>query len=379
MELFSCSGGMAEGFRRAGIVFDMVVDYDEDACASYTRNLGHAPIRMDVRDLLRMVRMGWRPAGGLELLVADPPCTPWSRAGKRQGLEDERDMLEETVDLIRALRPRTYLIGNVPGLEDAPSWGVVQRVIGGLRSEGYCVADFATLDAADYGVPQRRIRPFWFGHLEGPCIRWPSPTHCDPKELRTGTLPGIEALRPWVTCREALEALPREEWGRPWKMRERARPTGRKTHARASDIEKPSKVVCSSSLGDGNVLLVENPKHPRCELDAPARTLSTDGARHQGNTLTIPGTSSPTSRDAIPPPGHHPEKGSILAQPGVVLLSERAGALLQGFPIDWHFAGRTKRARWAQIGMAMPPQLAEAVARAMVAQAEAVIPLEAIA
>src|SRR5687767_6539531 len=91
VELFSCAGGMAEGFRRAGIHFDLAFDFAKDHCDSYEKNIGHRPICMDVRDLLRMVRAGVKsPAIGL--LVADPPCTPWSRSGKRLGTEDERDM-----------------------------------------------------------------------------------------------------------------------------------------------------------------------------------------------------------------------------------------------------------------------------------------------
>jgi site-specific DNA-cytosine methylase len=77
IELFGCAGGMAEGFRRAGVTFDMVFDKDPDACASYEANHGHRP---NVRDLLRMVAAGWRPTKSLDLLVADPPCTPWAAA-----------------------------------------------------------------------------------------------------------------------------------------------------------------------------------------------------------------------------------------------------------------------------------------------------------
>ena len=176
VEVFTASGGLAAGFRAAGLEFALTFERDPDACDSYEANLGERPVQMDVHDLLRMARAGWRP-GPLDLLVADPPCAPWSRAGRRQGLADDRDMLAETVDLVRLLRPRAYLIGNIPGLQDAPHWPVVQRTIGSLAREGYCVADFAVLDAADYGVPQRRVRPFWFGHRAGPCILWPAPTH----------------------------------------------------------------------------------------------------------------------------------------------------------------------------------------------------------
>ena len=166
LELFSCSGGMAEGLRRAGLVVDMAFDFDSDACDSYETNLGHRPVQIDVRDLVRMARAGWSP-GPIDLLVADPPCTPWSRAGKRRGTDDERDMIEDTVELVRLLRPRAYLIANVPGLDDGPNWPTVQRTIGSLSRDGYCVADFVRLDAADFGVPQHRIRPFWYGHRGG--------------------------------------------------------------------------------------------------------------------------------------------------------------------------------------------------------------------
>jgi C-5 cytosine-specific DNA methylase/Hint domain len=73
IELFSCSGGMAEGLRRAGIHVTTAIDFDENACASYQKNLGERPIRMDVRDLLRLA---WAPAARIDLFVADPPCFP---------------------------------------------------------------------------------------------------------------------------------------------------------------------------------------------------------------------------------------------------------------------------------------------------------------
>jgi DNA (cytosine-5)-methyltransferase 1 len=183
MELFSCSGGLAEGFRRAGITFQHVVDWDKDACTSYEANLGHRPYRMDVRDLLRMAETGWSP-GHLDLLVADPPCTQWSTAGKRKGLLDERDTLLPTIALIRLLRPRAFLIGNVPGLE--LHLDLVGKLFAPLREVGYCTADFFTLDAADYGVPQHRVRPFWFGHLSGDCLTIPPRTHCDPQGFPDG-------------------------------------------------------------------------------------------------------------------------------------------------------------------------------------------------
>jgi site-specific DNA-cytosine methylase len=446
IELFPCSGGMAEGFRRAGVRFDVAFDKDPDACDSYEHNHGHRPIQIDVNDLGRLVAAGWTSTP-IELLVADPPCTPWSRAGKRAGTDDPRDCLRITAELIRVLRPRAYLIGNVPGLQDSTSWHVVQEVIGGLAAHGYCVVDYASLDAADYGVPQHRIRPFWFGHLHGPCIQWPAPTHGAPSEQLAI---GRDGLTPWVTCRQALAHLPLEQLGRPVRLRragtdghpaamvDGVAPTipggGAPGHSAPQVVlanakhlpsgpDSPAKTIAAKVRGNGGQVLATHPRHPVSNADSPSRAIKTNGGRaaQGGAVLSMEeapvrakrppsskgpqrlraaavdapsptvlsdtdhvGHSSPKlewpwdrpattvcSRDTIPPPGHHPETGSILSMPNAIILSERAAAILQGFPEGWVFAGATKRARWAQLGQAMPPPLAEAVARAVVAQMRA--------
>src|SRR5687767_2340693 len=75
-----------------------------------------------------------------------------------------------------------------------------------------------------------------------------------------------------------------------------------------------------------------------------------------------------TSRPGLPPPGHHDEDFAIMSLPDAIILSELAATILQGFPPSWVFAGRTKTARWSQIGQAMPPPLAHAVALSVVEQ-----------
>jgi site-specific DNA-cytosine methylase len=409
IELCPCSGGIAEGFRRAGHVFDLAFDYDADACDSYEQNLGHRPIRMDVRDLLRLVQMGWRPLEQLDLLVADPPCTPWSAAGKGLGMADERDLMVVTVELIRLLRPRAYLIANVPGLQHETNEDALEGTIGQLCHEGYCTADFVVLDAADFGVPQHRVRPFWYGHLGGACITWPSPTHGAP--TRQTQIFGTE-LAAWVTCRQALCDLPVSEIGhvrelRPPKRhadgsshrwsemdepglticsREKGGPGGGNVLRMMDDgfppshIDEPARTVTTRSSGGGNRMLVEpitaNAKHPPNQLDAPSQT---QGAKERGNGASI--LAWPWDRPAttvcaenwIPQPGHtntsmDKYKGKPYQGWHAIVLSERARARLQGFPDGWVFAGKTKRSRSAQIGMAMPPRLAEHVARAVLEQ-----------
>ena len=75
------------------------------------------------------------------------------------------------------------------------------------------------------------------------------------------------------------------------------------------------------------------------------------------------------ARDELTAPGHHDPNISGSGNSGI-LLSEQALLVIQGFPKDWHVAGKTKTARMSQIGQAMPPQLSEAVARSIASWAE---------
>jgi DNA-cytosine methyltransferase len=432
VELFSCSGGMSMGFRRAGVEFDIVVEWLPDHCDSYEKNIGHRPLCMDVRDFARLVR-----AGGIrkpvQLLVADPPCTPWSRAGKRLGTEDTRDMLGETCALIELLQPRTFVIGNVPGLDDGPNLHIVRRLIGGLSQHGYCVADFARLDAAAYGVPQHRVRPFWFGHKHGPCIQWPVPTHGDPKELRDQfTLPGIQALIPWVTCRQALGHLPLEQLGRPVKLRKRedapkeadeftiqdgrgglgglnhldepSHSVVTNTHGNAmllntsskhppSQIDEPSTTVKASSGGGSKMALQLDGESPRKagmrkrdigrvpqaqrvgDPDSAAKTIDTRTSSSEAKVLTWPWDRPATTIQADDrlSPGHHDESFAVRSLPNAIVISELAATILQGFPPDWAFLATSKDKRFSMLGQAMPIPLAHAVATSVVAQREATI------
>ncbi len=433
IEICCCAGGMALGFRRAGIEFEFAFDKDPDACASYEHNLGHRPVRMDVHDLLRLVQGGWRPgAGEVDLIVADPPCQPYSSAGKKRGLADERDCMRTVVGVVKVLRPRAFLLGNVPGLEHESFRGALRETIGSLSYEGYCVDD-AVFDCADYGVPQHRVRPFWFCHLGGPCITWPLPTHGAPNDQLA--LAGMH-LAPWVTCRDALGDLPQHLLGKIRKVR-----LGHTGDHRPNDVDEPARTVTGNSHGDGSLLqmedgfppctpdepartvttrtssgsnrvLVADPKHPHSRGDDPAYTIT---ARDRGGTgggmlLQWPWDRPATTVCAenwITQPGHchvgvkGEARQQIKSYQGwrAIVLSERARARLQGFPDavcgcnggyplgqleneytmrdsvcekcrlplrPWKFVGKTKGSRNAQLGMAMPAPIAEAIARSIV-------------
>lgn len=148
-------------------------------------------------------------------------------------------------------------------------------------------------------------------------------------------------------------------------------------HHPPSDSDRPGNVVRAGSGGGSNRAMrirgpgqgsrVGKPNAPAATLQAKASRIGA-GASH---VLEWPWDRPSTTiqRDErLAPPGHHDLDWATRSLPEAVVLSEKAATILQGFPETWVFTGKTKVARWSQIGQAMPPPLAHAVATSVVAQ-----------
>ena len=105
--------------------------------------------------------------GAVDLLVGGTPCQDFSVAGKRAGMDGARSGLaRDFARLLREIRPRWFLWGNVPGAFSTHSGRDFGTFIGTLADIGYCLA-WRVLDAQYFGTPQRRRRVFLVGHLGG--------------------------------------------------------------------------------------------------------------------------------------------------------------------------------------------------------------------
>jgi site-specific DNA-cytosine methylase len=139
---------------------------------------------------------------------------------------------------------------------------------------------------------------------------------------------------------------------------------------RASQADAPARTLTRNTHSDG--ALLTNAKHPINDPDKPSYTVTTKGDGRGAQGACVVGgwpwkrpATTVTARETLAPPGHHTV--SNMSQPNAIKLTERAASILQGFPDGWHVAGETKRARWSQIGQAMPPGLAHAVFAAVAA------------
>lgn len=375
VELFAGAGGLALGVSLAGFNHLALVERDRDCCATIRENqereVEHVVdwplIPTDVTDV------DFSFAGSdVDLLVAGPPCQPFSIGGVHKGSRDPRNLFGEVARAARAIRPRAILIENVRGLlrpafseffqyvllqlshpEVAPKPNEIwtdhlrrlashnkSRHAGGLH---YQIA-FTHLNSPDYGIAQWRERVFLVGFRSDVRPGWtfPKPTHSLDSLIRNK----------WVTQeywerhripKRARAPVPakyknRVERVRAWGDRHSDKPwvTVRDV---ISDLPDPSKVDLFGALNH-----YVNPgarayrKHTGSQLDEPAKTIKAGGHGVPGgeNMLALP-------------------DGSVR------YFTIRECARLQTFPDNFSFAGAWCRCM-RQLGNAVPVELALTIA-----------------
>lgn len=210
VELFAGAGGLGLGMSLAGFQSAAVIEWDRWACDTIRENrtrgfplVADWPLYSgDVRDF-DFEGLSER----VDVVAGGPPCQPFSICGKHRGHRDDRDMFPATVDVVRRLRPRAFIVENVRGLTRAAFANYFQYILlqfefpetsrksdekwtdhlarlqkrktSGRRS-GLCYNVVSTLvNAANYGVPQKRERVFIVGFRDDQDVKWsfPRATH----------------------------------------------------------------------------------------------------------------------------------------------------------------------------------------------------------
>lgn len=183
---------------------------------SYWKNSVIVKGRVERWSGAKILRAAGLEEGEVTLVAGGLPCQPfsksafwsplrWKYSGRRrrfQGLQDPRArLLGEFVRIVRKIKPVAYVMENVPGLAYRTSRPMLESVLRGLRSAGYTTS-WRVLDAADYGVPQKRKRLFIIGARNGVQLAFPRPTHCSKSMLEAHP-----DLKPHVTAGEAIGDL----------------------------------------------------------------------------------------------------------------------------------------------------------------------------
>ncbi|MBD5389609.1 DNA cytosine methyltransferase [bacterium] len=220
ISLFSGCGGLDLGFEKAGFKRVWANDFDADAQAVYSLNLG--PI--DGRDILTVTE-DEIPEG--DILTAGFPCQPFSSAGSRKGVFDSRGMLyKECLRIIKDKMPKVIVFENVRGLlstkyiDGRNLAEVIIEDLSKMNNIGYNVV-YKLLNASDYGVPQNRQRVFFVGVRKDLGVKFVFP----PKQKKDNlalrhvlNIPkNVKNQVDWTLSPQALEMITYIPEGGSWK------------------------------------------------------------------------------------------------------------------------------------------------------------------
>lgn len=195
--LFSGAGGADLGVERAGFRHLLAVEMDKSAVATHRAYFNGKVFEGRCEDALAALRAKyptWADTGkgDVALLHGGPPCQGFSQAGAGAGEYDPRDGFPHFLAWVRYVKPRAFLIENVKGLTTKKHRPYLDRVLADLRDCGYTV-DWRVLNAADFGVAQRRERILIVGFREAEAAaayRWPEPTHSEEALVRDKWITG---------------------------------------------------------------------------------------------------------------------------------------------------------------------------------------------
>jgi DNA (cytosine-5)-methyltransferase 1 len=329
VDLFAGAGGLSVGFREAGFEPIYAVEIEPAAAKTYARNFGHHVHTGPIEEVAEF------PSA--EVIIGGPPCQGFSPLGRDRDHHSRvalNGLWKEYLRAVRQVRPEVFVVENVPEFLKSDQFATFLDTFEADPDFKDYEVEFRVLNAADYGVPQRRKRGIVIGSRVGPPI-WPLKTHG----------PEADPPRPYASVRDAiadLPLIPTDEdlhWGRnplPTSVeRYKAVPEGGNRFDLAAN--RPDLLPdCWRNKKSGTTDVFG-----RLWWDRPAFTVRTEFFK--------------------------PEKGRYLHPQAHRPITHREAARLQTFPNDFVFEGsKIEVAR--QIGNAVPPMLAEAVARAVMAR-----------
>jgi len=330
IDLFSGAGGLTSGFVREGLTPVLAVEIDADAADTYRTNFGDHV----VGDPIENVPLSVFPRA--DVVIGGPPCQGFSPLGKMTGARSNlalNGLWEEYARVVEKVQPKVFVLENVPEFLKSLEFEALQRF---AQSLGYEVAA-DVLNATHFGVPQKRRRAVVIASK--------------------GTTPWmpITVSNAVPTVAGAIGQLPPPE-GRGEQLGSGRVVSGLELHFLRNP--KPSSIErykCVPPGGNRFDLMRKAPQlAPRCWIEKPTGSTDVFGRlRWDEPALTI--------RTEF----FKPEKGRYLHPEQDRSISHLEAALLQTFDLDYRWLG-TKISVARQIGNAVPPRLAAAIARVVV-------------
>ncbi len=311
VDLFSGAGGITKGFELAGLKGICGLDWFDAAGKTYKRNFKHSFVEGDIKlpekkdEFYEAVEKGLK-GKTLNIVAGGFPCQGFSLAGNRIVDDPRNSLYKELLEIVKKLQPEFVVCENVVGIRSMLDGKVEEMILKDFANAGYKM-NVTVLRAADYAVPQKRDRVIFIGNRIGKTNYYPQP-FLDPSQ--------------YITTGEAIVDL--------IERNEDAAFNHVPTKHRPDMMEKMLLLEEGKSLYKGY-----SDAWRKCPWNEPSCTIKEN---HGGVNI-------------------HPKLPRV--------LTAREMARLQSFPDDFIFEG-PKNKQLVQLGNAVPPLLAKAIALAII-------------
>lgn len=370
IDLFAGCGGLSTGFEMAGFNIPLAVEKDEWASETYIRN--HKDTTVVTEDITQVLDLdALLPDKNIKIdgIIGGPPCQGFSLSGNRDKKDPRNSLFMEFVRFVKHFKPRFFVMENVTGIlsmETKAGEKVVDVILREFDNVGYNV-EIYVLNAAEFGVPQSRIRVFFIGLEKS--IEYDK-EKMQPKGFLFGEsqisieqaimdLPKLKAGEGVENANYLMEPQNNyQRWARTGSDKVMNHIAMRHT---ARLIERFSHIGYGQSVAD-----VAEEFQQRKRGDAG---VVSGKVYSQNNMRPYPDKPSPTIPASFQSNFVHPFENRN--------YTAREGARLQSFP-DWYeFCGKRTTMSWEknlsqyqQIGNAVPPLLAKGIAKNIIAYLE---------
>lgn len=351
VSLFSGGGGLDIGFESEGFEVIWANDNMENAVKTYKENINDKIVCADIND----VDVNNIPKA--DVVIGGPPCQSFSLAGKRHTEDARGRLVWRYIDIIKHVMPKAFVFENVTGLlsaKDKNGNKILQKLIETFKEIGYSV-NYKVLNAADYGVPQRRRRVIIVGLIGDKAFSFPEPTHNED---------GSNGLEKYVSASDAIGDLLGE-----------TNEDGIKTYlgAAQNSFQKMMRKSSNSTtehfppqMSELDKYIVSHVKPGGNYMDIPTTVNSKRIRRLQqdGGHTTCYGRLSPDKPSyTINTYFNRPNVGCNIHYKEDRLITAREALRFQSFP-DWYkIVSTSKQDRNTIIGNAVPPLLGKAIAK----------------
>ncbi len=348
LDLFCGVGGLSLGLTQAGFHLLGGVDSDAETLETHKANFPH--VLTHECNLFKTPGANIRAALGLgntgiDLLAGGPPCQGFSTGGARTPNDPRNRGIMAFARLVVQLEPRYFLMENVRGFMYQNHHALHSRFRRRLQDAGYTVIPFQVLNAADYGVPQRRERVFVLGCRVGESLpEYPAPA-ADPGPTVMDAIADLQAID------ERAQNVDCDTYRGPLGKKSAYAKQMRRTLGR-----RPLRVLSGCLRTTHSLEVIERfNATPQGGQESVSHYFRLSW---QGISPTIRAGTGPDHGSHTAPRPIHPELPRC--------ITVREAARLHSFP-DWFVFRGTRWHGFRQIGNSVPPLLGEAVARQVAA------------